>query len=129
MNVITKIAQSKEEARGMLNLGNFDLIVLDVSLEGDPEGGISLLRSIREEGNWVPACFYTDMNRDEICDKMGGFNCLSVIPKQASNEDLVSKVMGYLAIAAPAGREELQEMTSMVKAIKATFDKLQSKLG
>lgn len=73
-----KVTHSLELAGEYLNKDkSFELIVLSF----DTEDGIHFVKNLRDTGNWIPACLYTNIPMDTISNIMQGQNCIKIIPK------------------------------------------------
>lgn len=88
------VAPEAEEARRLVEVYDYDAILLDVMLPGDD--GFSLCRAWRDEGVTTPIMFLTA--RDEITDRVHGLNLGAddYLVKPFAFDELVARVRALL---------------------------------
>ena len=87
-----------------------DLVILDVSLEDDPEGGFELCRYLRQRSSIVPIIFLTAL--DSELDKISGIrlDADDYLTKDVSMELLMARIAAFFrrsqAMQVPANKDE-----------------------
>src|SRR5690348_7854485 len=64
-------AHSAEEARGLTRVYPYDGMLIDVGLPEGRDAGLTLIRTLRDEGHWAPVIFLT--GRTSLDDRLSAF--------------------------------------------------------
>ncbi len=88
------VAASAQEAREQMRIMSFDLVVLDIMMPG--ETGLSLARSLRENGNAVPVLMLSALA--ETSDRIAGLESGSddYLAKPFEPRELLLRIRGLL---------------------------------
>lgn len=103
------LAERVEQAKGLLGVNGYDLIILDLGLP-DADGGV-LLRSLRHRGNVVPVLILTA--RGALADRVGGLD--------AGADDYLQKPFAFPELVARA-RALLRRGVPMVPVVLRVGD-------
>jgi len=118
------VATNVQEARAAIKQTFFDLLVVDVMDGATGDQSIEFVKELRMEGIWIPACCYTTRSKEDVLERVSGYNCLDLIPKDVSPDDMVSKVKDMLYITSEQGQKELSDVADLADEIHKQFDNL-----
>lgn len=90
------VASSVTEALTKFDLGNYDLVVLDLLLPGHENGGLEVCRRIREEGSSVPILMLTAISSIESRVKGLDAGADDYLPKPFDLEELQARIRALL---------------------------------
>jgi two-component system, OmpR family, response regulator len=87
---------TKSDAIAAFNHGNFDVVILDVSLGGEYEAGFDLCQRFREKRKTTPIIFLTE--RDEDADRISGLRLGAddYLSKTISSAFLVARISALI---------------------------------
>jgi DNA-binding response OmpR family regulator len=105
---ITMIATDAQEATGLIQEGEFDLMILDLGLPG--KDGLQILEELRGQGEQLPIIILTA--RDEIQDKVAGLEggADDYMTKPFRFEELLARVRLRLRSNSPLTTREKTEL-------------------
>lgn len=97
-----------DEALSLAQQGDFDLLILDIGLEG--LDGFEVLRRLRGSGSTLPVVILTA--RDSVTDKVAGLESGAddYVPKPFSFEELLARVRRRLQVASGAAPDSTTVM-------------------
>lgn len=122
INVI--VVSNASEARVAIADHYFDLLVLDIVDGPAEEQSMDFVKELRMDGIWIPACFYTTRTREDVLHRLHGYNCLDLIPKDVSPDEMVKRVKDMLFLTSERGQQELAEVAVIATKIEQQFESL-----
>lgn len=125
--LITDFTGDIKDAWEYLKQNDYQLLILDIRFPHDERGGISFLKELRDSGNNVPAVIYTGVPEQILRDDLEGRNCITVISKSLTAEEVMQRIEEAILIV-DAGMTEDSEHLGILEELAVQFTASESVL-
>lgn len=119
---VTAVSTSEQAKTLVLDQSQeFDVLVLDITLPTNPDGGIDLMHDFRQCDIKTPVIFYTSRDFDSIRGKLkDGVNCLTHVQK-GSFKVLIEKLHDIQHLISNTGRIKLNTLQELAEKVQTSF--------